>query len=183
MRIVFGCFGVIFDSFSNRFEPFSHRFARFWHRFFCFFGVVVVATSFSSSLPPSLSSRRVVVDVDVDDVVALSPDLFSGIYVETSLVLKGLVLLAHDPHFVSFVLFRLFRFCFAFFSLKKRILKNNEKKNWKIVLLFIMKWRIHGGATVAPVVSDVELDLFIEEPWTSKIKNIQQQIKNLTFSR
>ena len=64
-RIVFGCFRVVFGSFSARFGPFSHRFAWFSHRFFRFFGVVVVARSFSSIVVV------VVVAVDVVDVVVV----------------------------------------------------------------------------------------------------------------
>ena len=46
-----------------RFGPFSDRFERFSHPFFCFFGVDVVARSFSSIV--------VVVAVDVVDAVVV----------------------------------------------------------------------------------------------------------------
>ena len=55
---------VVFEPFLIRFRPFSDRFACFSHRFFRFFGVVVVARSFSSIV--------VAVDVAVVAVVAVA---------------------------------------------------------------------------------------------------------------
>ena len=68
---MFGPFGVRFEPFLDRFGPFSNRFrsvldrfACFSHRFFRFFGVVVVARSFSSIV--------VVVDVAAVAIAAVA---------------------------------------------------------------------------------------------------------------
>ena len=53
-----------------RFGPFSDRFERFSHPFFCFFGVDVVARSFSS-IVVVVAAVVVVVAVDVVDAVVV----------------------------------------------------------------------------------------------------------------
>ena len=58
-------FRAVFGPFSGRFGACSDRFARFSHRFFRFFGVDVVAGSFSSIVVV------VVVAVDVVDAVVV----------------------------------------------------------------------------------------------------------------
>ena len=60
---------TVFGPFSIRFGPFSDRFARFSHPFFCFFGVDVVARSFSSIVV--VVAAVVVVAVDVVDAVVV----------------------------------------------------------------------------------------------------------------
>ena len=63
-------FRAVFGPFWVRFEPFSDRFARFSHRFFRFFGVDVVAGSFSSIVVVVVVAV-VVVAVDVVDAVVV----------------------------------------------------------------------------------------------------------------
>ena len=60
-------FRAVFGPFWVRFGAFSDCFARFSHRFFCFFGVDVVAGSFSSIVVVAV----VVVAVDVVDAVVV----------------------------------------------------------------------------------------------------------------
>ena len=61
-------FRAVFGPFWVRFGAFSDRFARFSHRFFRFFGVDVVAGSFSSIV---VVVAVVVVAVDVVDAVVV----------------------------------------------------------------------------------------------------------------
>ena len=62
-------FRAVFGPFWVRFGAFSDRFARFSHRFFRFFGVDVVAGSFSSIVVVVVAV--VVVAVDVVDAVVV----------------------------------------------------------------------------------------------------------------
>ena len=61
-------FRAVFGPFWVRFGAFSDRFARFSHRFFRFFGVDVVARSFSSIV---VVVANIVVAIDVVDAVVV----------------------------------------------------------------------------------------------------------------